>query len=100
MERGERGLNALALFFGDKAGQHLPELRVLSARVDILPAVSLEERRRDRLRLVLADRTATFHCEIGCIGPGLRLQMPSTAATSSMNSSTARSRCCVVRPAS
>ncbi|MGZ3362911.1 MAG: hypothetical protein ACXU84_26605, partial [Xanthobacteraceae bacterium] len=42
-ERSERRLYALALVFADQAGQHLPEVLVLGARVDVLPAVSLEE---------------------------------------------------------
>jgi hypothetical protein len=42
LECGERRLNALALVFSDQAGKHLLEVRVLGARVDILPAVSLD----------------------------------------------------------
>ena len=48
LECGERRLNALALVFGDQARKHLPEVRVLGARVDVLPAVSLEESGFDR----------------------------------------------------
>src|SRR5882757_4132120 len=48
LERGERRLDAPALVFADQAGQHLAELRVLGARVDVLPAVGLEECGLDR----------------------------------------------------
>src|SRR5689334_7753148 len=37
LQRGERLLDALALLFGDQAGQHLAELRVLGAGMDVLP---------------------------------------------------------------
>src|SRR6202011_1708460 len=43
LERGERRLDALALVFGYQAGKHLAEMRVLGARMDVLPAVGLEE---------------------------------------------------------
>jgi hypothetical protein len=36
LERGECRLNALAVLFSDQAGQHLAEVRVLGARVDVL----------------------------------------------------------------
>jgi hypothetical protein len=78
--------------FGDQARKHLAEMRVLGARVDVLPAVSLEECGRDRPRLGLVDCAAALRREITGVGFGLGLQMPSTAATNSMNSSTARSR--------
>ncbi|MDB5406962.1 MAG: hypothetical protein JWL84_1874, partial [Rhodospirillales bacterium] len=39
LERGERRLDALALVFGYQAGKHLAEMRVLGARMDVLPAV-------------------------------------------------------------
>src|SRR6266481_5913549 len=60
LERGECRLNALPLVFGDQAGKHLPEVRVLGARVDVLPAVSLEECGLDRPRLGLVDRAAAL----------------------------------------
>jgi len=41
-ERGERRLDALALRVGDQAGHHLSKVRLLSARVDVLPAVRLQ----------------------------------------------------------
>src|SRR6476660_6067659 len=75
-ERGERRLYALALVFADQAGQHLPEVLVLGARVDVLPAVSLEECGLDRARLGVADRAAALRREIICVGFGLRLQDP------------------------
>ena len=55
MEGGERRLDALALVFGDQAGKHLAEARVLGARVDVLPPVSLDECGLDRLQLGLVD---------------------------------------------
>jgi hypothetical protein len=58
LERDERRLDALALVFGDQAGQHLAEMRVLGARVAVLPAVSLEECGLDGPRLGLVDRAA------------------------------------------
>jgi hypothetical protein len=51
LERGERRLDALALVFGYQAGKHLAEMRVLGARMDVLPAVGLEECGADRLQL-------------------------------------------------
>src|SRR5262249_43760080 len=74
LKRGERRLDALALVFGDQAGKHLPEVRVLGARVDVLPAISLEECRLDRLRLRLADRAAALRREVTRVGFGLGLQ--------------------------
>jgi hypothetical protein len=74
LERGERRLNALALVFRDQAGKHLAKVRVLGARVDVLPAVGLEKCGLDRACLGLADRTAARRREITCIGLGLSLQ--------------------------
>jgi hypothetical protein len=37
----ERRLHVLALVLGDQAGKNLPKLRMLSTRMDVLPAVSL-----------------------------------------------------------
>jgi hypothetical protein len=68
MQGGERQPDALALAFGDQAGQHLAEVRVLGARVDVLPAVSLEERGLDPPRLRLVDRTAAFRREVVRVG--------------------------------
>ena len=56
MERGERGLNALSVLFGDQARQHLAEVRVLGARVDVLPSVRLQECGLNRSRLGRIDR--------------------------------------------
>jgi len=36
-------VDALALVFSDHAGEHFTEVRVLSAGVNVLPAVSLKE---------------------------------------------------------
>src|SRR5712692_4365232 len=68
LQRGERRLDALALVFGNQAGQHFPEVRVLGARVDVLPAVGFEECRLDRPRLGLVDRAAAFRREIAGVG--------------------------------
>ena len=96
MQRRERGLNALALLVGDQAGKHLPEVRMPCARVDVLPAIRLEERGLDRLGLGFVDRAAARRHEVSGVGLACACRMPSTAATSSMNSSTARSRCSAV----
>jgi ornithine cyclodeaminase/alanine dehydrogenase-like protein (mu-crystallin family) len=74
LEGGERRLDALALVFGDQAGKHLAEARVLGARVDVLPPVSLDECGLDRPRLVLADRAAALRRKVTCVGCGLGLQ--------------------------
>ncbi len=58
MEPGERGPNTLALVFGDEAGKHLPEMRVLGARMDVLPAIGFEERGFDGPGFVLVDGAA------------------------------------------
>src|SRR4051794_9394172 len=73
-ERSERRLNAPALLSGDHAGQHLPELWVLSARVNVLPAVGLEECSRDGPRLGLVHRAAALRCEVSSVSFGLGLQ--------------------------
>jgi hypothetical protein len=74
LQRGERGLDALALAFSDQARQHLPELRVLGARVDVLPTVGLEECGLDRPGLGRFDRAAALRREVSCVGFGLGLQ--------------------------
>ena len=74
VERGERRLYALALLFVDQAGEHLAEVRVLGAGMDVLPSVGLQKRGLDRARLGLADRPATFGCEVAGVGLGLSLQ--------------------------
>src|SRR5205085_8634696 len=74
LERGERRLNALALVFGDQAGKHLPEMRVLGTGMDVLPSVSPEERGLDCLCLGRVDRTAAFRCEVAGVGFDLELQ--------------------------
>jgi hypothetical protein len=74
LERGERRLDALALVFGDQAGKYLAEARVLGARVDVLPAVSLDECGLDRPRLDLVDCAAALRREVICVGFGLGLQ--------------------------
>ena len=53
-----------------------PKCWCSGARVDVLPAVSLEECGRDRARLGLADRAAALRREIICVGFGLGLQDP------------------------
>src|SRR6516165_2089982 len=55
-------------------GKHLPELRMLGAGMDVLPAVGLEKRGLDRPRLGLVDRAAALRYEVACVGPGLGLQ--------------------------
>src|SRR5437868_1023931 len=74
LQCGERRLDALALVFGDQAGKHLAKMRVLGARVDVLPAVSLEECDLDCPRLGLVDRAAALGREVTCVGFGLGLQ--------------------------
>src|SRR5262249_33106469 len=71
---GERGLNALTLLFGDQAGQHLAEVRMLGARMDVLPPVGLQERSLDRSRLGLVDLPAALCREVARVGLGLALQ--------------------------
>jgi hypothetical protein len=66
LERAERRLNAQALVFRYQAGKHLAEVRVLGARVDVLPAVSLQEGGPDRSCLGLVDRTAAVCREVTC----------------------------------
>ena len=68
LERDERRLDALALVFGDQAGKHLAEMRVLGARMDVLPAVGLEECGADRLQLGLVDRRIISE-EFGATAP-------------------------------
>jgi hypothetical protein len=60
-QRCERGGDPLTLAFGDQARQHLPELRVVGARENVLPAIRLEKRGIDRSCLRVADR-ATATC--------------------------------------
>ena len=74
MQRGERRLNAVALVFGDQAGKHLAEMRVLGARMDVLPAVGPEEGGLDCLHLGRVDRTAASPREVAGVGFGLNLQ--------------------------
>src|SRR5262245_6290401 len=74
LECRERGLNALALVLRDQARKHLSELRVLSARVDVLPPVGLEERGFDGPRLALIDCAAAPCREVAGVGLGLPLQ--------------------------
>ena len=74
MKRGERGPDALALRVGDQARQHLAELRVPCARMDVLPAVSIEERGLDRPHLGITNRTAASRDEVAGVGLGLRLE--------------------------
>src|SRR4029077_4123601 len=74
LERGERRLDAQALAFGDQARKRLAEMRVLGTRVDVLPAVSLEECGLDRPRLGLIDSAAALRREVTCVGFGLGLQ--------------------------
>src|SRR5215472_4714885 len=73
-QRGERRLDTLPLRFGDQAGQHLREMRVPGARVDVLPAIGLEKGGFDRLVLVRLDAAAASAREIARIGRGLLLQ--------------------------
>ena len=68
MERGERRLDAQALAFGDQARKRLAEMRVLGTRVDVLPAVGLEECGADRLQLGLVDRRIISE-EFGATAP-------------------------------
>src|SRR5262245_20493928 len=74
LQGGQRSLNALALVAGDQAGKHLSEVRMLSARMDILPAVGIEEGRFDRLRFARIDHAAAPGGEVAGIGLGLGLQ--------------------------
>ena len=74
MQRGERCLNAPALAFGDPAGEHLAEMRMPSAGVDVLPAVGRKKGGLDRLHLVRLHGSTAIGGEIARIGCGLRLQ--------------------------
>src|SRR5580698_4979751 len=54
--------------------KHLPEMGMTCARVDVLPPVSLEEIRFDRLAFRRVDCTAAVRLEVSCVGCGLPLQ--------------------------
>src|SRR5262245_12502601 len=68
VERGKRRLDALALTLRKQVGKHLAEVRVLGARMDILPPVSLEESGLDRASFRLVNRAAAPAREIAGIG--------------------------------
>jgi len=74
MQRGECRLNALVLAFGDQTGEHLAEIRMASAGVDVLPAVGRKKGGLDRRHLVRLHCSTAIRGEIASIGCRLRLQ--------------------------
>src|ERR1700753_1807958 len=74
LQLGERSPDAHALVFGDEPVKHLPEMGMTYTRMDVLPPVSLQEIRFDRLKFPLVDCPAAVRHEIVRIGWGLRLQ--------------------------
>src|SRR5262245_14819133 len=73
LQGGKRRLNAEPLVFGNQAGKDLPEVRVLGARVDVLPAIGLEECSLDRSLLGVVDRAVAICHEVVCVGRSLGL---------------------------
>src|SRR4029079_1026446 len=74
LQRGERRLDAPSLLLGDQAREHLAEVRMLGAGVDVLPAIGLEKGALARLRLGRIDGAAARLHEVTRVGFGLRLQ--------------------------
>src|SRR5205085_6514718 len=76
LQTGERALDAVPLCFGGQAGQHLAELRMPGARVDVLPAVRSEERCLDRACLAGSQHSAAMPPKIARVRGGLFSQDP------------------------
>src|SRR5262245_46726053 len=74
LECVERRLDALPLAFGDQARKHFSEMRMLGARVNVLPSVGLEESGLDHPPLGIADGAAAFRRKVARVGFGLGLQ--------------------------
>src|SRR5579862_8311431 len=74
VQGGERRLDAPTLVVGNQDGEHVAEMAVAGARVDVLPAVGVEERGLDRGGFVVTHGAAAGRREIARVGPGLRLQ--------------------------
>ena len=74
MQRGERGLDAHGLTFGDEALKHVSEMRMACARVNVLPPVSFEETGFDDPRFRRAECAAAVGLEIARVGGGAPLQ--------------------------
>src|SRR5215831_6858570 len=70
VQRGERRLDAPTLAVGNQSGQNLAEIRVLGARMDVLPAIGGEEGGLDRPRFFRRRGAPAFGHEIGGIGCG------------------------------
>jgi len=81
LERGERRLDALTLLFVDEARQHLDELRVLGARVNVLPAVGLEECGLDPVRSCPWTRNSMWRGRIREVGLAGKSPAPPTEAS-------------------
>src|SRR5438067_12725612 len=71
LQTGERALDAVPLCFGGQAGQHVAEVRMPGARVDVLPAICSEERCLDRARLARAQHSAAIAPKVGRVRGGL-----------------------------
>src|SRR5205814_6190352 len=74
VQRGEGCLNSLALGFGDQTVEHLAEIRMPSAGVDVLPAIGRKKGGLDRPRLVCLHRSTAIGDKVAGVGCSLRLQ--------------------------
>lgn len=74
LECRKRRLDPATLAFGDQVGQYFAELRMLCSRVDVLPAVRLEESVFDFSFLGVIHRAAARWGEVVCIRLGLGLE--------------------------
>src|SRR6185436_16133660 len=73
-QRGERGIDACALWLGDEPPQHLCEARHLQTAGDVLVTVRLEERSTYRLTLTILDRASDESDEVFGIRARLSLK--------------------------